>query len=93
MTSGRASAAKTPYTAPLVSDVDSTRSTLRRALAILIKIHKGDISANEREHTDSIMLLMDQLDMKHKGITAWAVTYGVHEVKGNNRVLKRKTDE
>ena len=52
-----------PYKAPLAIDVDSTRSTLRRALAILIKIHTGDISANDRGHTDSIMLLMDQLDM------------------------------
>ena len=81
------------YKAHLVSDVDNTRPTLRRALAILIKIHKGDISANEREHTGSIMLLMDQLDMKHKGITAWAVTYGVHEARGNKRGSKRKTDE
>ena len=81
-----------PHRALLVSDCDDVRPTLRRALAILIKIHKGEITSKDKEHTNSIILLLNQLDQKHKSIENWAATYGVHEAKGK-KGAKRKVAE
>ena len=80
-----------PFRAPLVTDCTNLKPIINRALAILSKIHKKEISMKEPEHVQSIMMLLDQLAESEKRCNHWAVTYGV--VDKTKKTPKRKLFE
>jgi hypothetical protein len=80
-----------PSRQPLMSDVHTGRPILSGAIAILMKITKGEITIADADNTNALLMLMDQIDERHKKTESWAITYKVMEVKKRGSV-KRKIE-
>ena len=80
-----------PMRAPLVTEVNKTLPLINRSLAILLKIHKGEFKA-EDEALAHIVMLLDQVEEKHKHCSSWAVTYGVCDKIAKKRSPKKDAD-
>ena len=55
-----------PFRQPLASDVHTGRPILSRAIAMLVKFTKGEITIADAGNTNALLMLMDQVDDMHK---------------------------
>ena len=56
-------------------------TSLSRAIAMLMKITKGEITVSDNDNTNAVLILMDQIHEKHKTTESGTITFKVAEAK------------